>query len=223
MRMDRLTTSLQNALAESQSLALGQDHNQIDTVHVLLALMEQTSSSVKDVVRRCGGNVGALERSLRDVLQQLPTVSSPDGNIQIAPELGRLLNLADKEAQKRGDQYVSSELFLLVALEDKGAAGKTLKESGLNKENVEKAIEDMRGGESVNDANAEDSRQALDKYCIDLTERAEAGKLDPVIGRDDEIRRTIQVLQRRTKNNPVLIGPPGVGKTAVVEGLAQRI
>tara|TARA_Y100001001_G_scaffold78081_1_gene76052 strand:- start:221 stop:2806 length:2586 start_codon:yes stop_codon:yes gene_type:complete len=221
--MDRLTTSLQNALAESQSLALGQDHNQIDTVHVLLALMEQTSSSVKDVVRRCGGNVGALERSLRDVLQQLPTVSSPDGNIQIAPELGRLLNLADKEAQKRGDQYVSSELFLLVALEDKGAAGKTLKESGLNKENVEKAIEDMRGGESVNDANAEDSRQALDKYCIDLTERAEAGKLDPVIGRDDEIRRTIQVLQRRTKNNPVLIGPPGVGKTAVVEGLAQRI
>ena len=223
MRMDRLTTSLQNALAESQSLALGQDHNQIDTVHVLLALMEQTSSSVKDVVRRCGGNVGALERSLRDGLQQLPTVSSPDGNIQIAPELGRLLNLADKEAQKRGDQYVSSELFLLVALEDKGAAGKTLKESGLNKENVEKAIEDMRGGESVNDANAEDSRQALDKYCIDLTERAEAGKLDPVIGRDDEIRRTIQVLQRRTKNNPVLIGPPGVGKTAVVEGLAQRI
>ncbi len=223
MRMDRLTTSLQNALAESQSLALGQDHNQIDTGHVLLALMEQTSSSVKDVVRRCGGNVGALERSLRDVLQQLPTVSSPDGNIQIAPELGRLLNLADKEAQKRGDQYVSSELFLLVALEDKGAAGKTLKESGLNKENVEKAIEDMRGGESVNDANAEDSRQALDKYCIDLTERAEAGKLDPVIGRDDEIRRTIQVLQRRTKNNPVLIGPPGVGKTAVVEGLAQRI
>ena len=223
MRMDRLTTSLQNALAESQSLALGQDHNQIDTVHVLLALMEQTSSSVKDAVRRCGTNVAGLEKALREVLEQLPTVSSPDGNVQIAPELGRLLNLADKEAQKRGDQYVSSELFLLVALEDKGPAGKVLKDAGLNKDNVSKAIEELRGGEAVNDANAEDNRQALDKYCIDLTERAEAGKLDPVIGRDEEIRRTVQVLQRRTKNNPVLIGPPGVGKTAVVEGLAQRI
>jgi len=223
MRMDRLTTSLQNALAESQSLALGQDHNQIDTVHVLLALMEQTSSSVKEVVRRCGGNVAGLEKSLNNVMKDQPRVSSPDGNIQIAPELGRLLNLADKEAQKRGDQFVSSELFLLVALEDRGTVGKVLSEAGLNKDNVSKAIDDLRGGEKVNDANAEDNRQALDKYCIDLTERAEAGKLDPVIGRDDEIRRTIQVLQRRTKNNPVLIGPPGVGKTAVVEGLAQRI
>ena len=223
MRMDRLTTSLQNALAESQSLALGQDHNQIDTVHVLLALMEQTSSSVKEVVRRCGGNVAELEKSLRQVMQDQPRVSSPDGNIQIAPELGRLLNLADKEAQKRGDQFVASEVFLLVALDDKGAAGKVLAAAGLNKDNVNKAIQDIRGGEAVTDANAEDNRQSLDKYCIDLTERAESGKLDPVIGRDDEIRRTIQVLQRRTKNNPVLIGPPGVGKTAVVEGLAQRI
>ena len=223
MRMDRLTTSLQNALAESQSLALGQDHNQIDTVHVLLALFEQTSSTVKDVVRRCGANVAELEKALRKVMSDQPRVSNPDGNIQIAQELGRLLNLADKEAQKRGDQYVSSELFLLVALDDKGAAGKVLAAAGLTKEKTEKAIKDLRGGESVKDANAEDNRQSLDKYCIDLTERAEAGKLDPVIGRDDEIRRTIQVLQRRTKNNPVLIGPPGVGKTAVVEGLAQRI
>src|SRR5690554_850951 len=223
MRMDRLTTSLQNALAESQSLALGQDHNQIDTVHVLLALFEQTSSTVKDAVRRCGANVAELEKALRKAMSDQPRVSNPDGNIQIAPELGRLLNLADKEAQKRGDQYVSSELFLLVALDDKGATGKVLAAAGLNKDKLEQAIKDLRGGEAVKDANAEDNRQSLDKYCIDLTERAEAGKLDPVIGRDDEIRRTIQVLQRRTKNNPVLIGQPGVGKTAVVEGLAQRI
>ncbi len=223
MRMDRLTTSLQNALAESQSIALGKDHNAIDTAHVLLALFEQTDSSVKDVLRRCGANVSQLEQALRRALDDMPQVSSPDGNLQLAPELGRLLNLADKAAQKRGDQYVASEIFLLVALEDKGASGKVFKDAGLTKEKVEQAITDLRGGESVNDANAEDSRQALSKYCVDLTERAEAGKLDPVIGRDEEIRRTVQVLQRRTKNNPVLIGPPGVGKTAVVEGLAQRI
>lgn len=223
MRMDRLTTSLQNALAESQSLALGQDHNQIDTVHVLLALLEQTNSSIKDVIRRAGVNVPELERALRAVLKDQPKVSSPDGNIQLAQELGRLLNLADKDAQKRGDQFVSSEIFLLVALQDKGAAGKALADVGLKADALESSIKDMRGGESVDEANAEDNRQSLDKYCIDLTERAEEGKLDPVIGRDDEIRRTVQVLQRRTKNNPVLIGQPGVGKTAVVEGLAQRI
>jgi ATP-dependent Clp protease ATP-binding subunit ClpB len=223
MRMDRLTTSLQNALAESQSLALGQDHNQIDTVHLLLALLQQPSSSVKDIIRRAGGNTPSLNQALQRALMEQPRVSNPDGQIQVAPELGRLLNLTEKAAQKRGDQYVSSEVFLLVALQDKGAVGKLLKEAGLDAEKVGKAIDDMRGGESVNDPHAEDSRQALDKFCIDLTERAEAGKLDPVIGRDDEIRRTIQVLQRRTKNNPVLIGPPGVGKTAVVEGLAQRI
>ncbi|MFK4753290.1 ATP-dependent chaperone ClpB [Oceanobacter antarcticus] len=223
MRMDRLTTSLQNALAESQSLALGQDHNQIDTVHLLLALLQQANSSIKDVIRRVGSNVPQLEQALQRVLLDQPRVSNPDGQIQISPELGRLLNLTEKAAQKQGDQYVSSEIFLLVALEDKGAAGNALKAAGLDKDKVSKAIEDMRGGESVRDANAEDSRQGLEKYCIDLTERAEAGKLDPVIGRDDEIRRTIQVLQRRTKNNPVLIGAPGVGKTAVVEGLAQRI
>ena len=223
MRMDRLTTSLQNALAECQSIALGKDHNAIDTVHVLLALFEQTDSSVKDVLRRCGANVSQLEQALRQALDELPKVSSPDGNLQLAPELGRLLNLADKAAQQRGDQFVASEIFLLVSLEDKGAAGKVFKDAGITKEKVEQAINDLRKGESVSDANAEDSRQALSKYCVDLTERAEAGKLDPVIGRDEEIRRTVQVLQRRTKNNPVLIGPPGVGKTAVVEGLAQRI
>lgn len=223
MRMDRLTTSLQNALAESQSIALGQDHNQIDTVHVLLALFEQTDSSVKDVLRRCGANVSQTEQALRRILADQPKVSTPDGNVQLAPELGRLLNLADKEAQKGGDQFVSSEIFLLVALEERGPSGQALKDAGVTREKVEKAIKEMRGGEKVTDANAEDSRQALSKYCVDLTERAEAGKLDPVIGRDEEIRRTIQVLQRRTKNNPVLIGPPGVGKTAVVEGLAQRI
>lgn len=223
MRMDRLTTSLQNALAESQSIALGNDHNQIDSVHVLLALFEQTDSSAKDVLRRSNVKVTELEARLRKILADQPTVSSPDGNVQLAPELGRLLNLADKNAQKRGDQFVSSELFVLVALGDKGATGQALKAAGATSEALEKAITDMRGGESVNDANAEDNRQSLSKYCIDLTERAEAGKLDPVIGRDEEIRRTIQVLQRRTKNNPVLIGAPGVGKTAVVEGLAQRI
>ncbi len=223
MRMDKLTTSMQNAVAESQSIAVGNDHNQIDTVHVLLALIEQSSSTVKEVIRRCGANVGALEQQLRQALQDQPRITSPDGQVQMAPELGRLFNLADKEAKTQGDQYLSSEIFFLVALEERGAVGKALQAAGLTKEKVNKAIQDIRGGEKVTDPNAEDNRQALDKYCIDLTELAESGKLDPVIGRDDEIRRTIQVLQRRTKNNPVLIGHPGVGKTAVVEGLAQRI
>ena len=177
MRMDRLTTSLQNALAESQSIALGQDHNQIDTVHVLLALFEQTDSSVKDVLRRCGANVSNLEGRLRAILSDQPKVSSPDGNVQLAPELGRLLNLADKEAQKGGDQFVSSEIFLLVALDERGPSGQALKEAGVTRENAEKAIKDMRGGEKVTDANAEDSRQALSKYCVDLTERAEPASL----------------------------------------------
>lgn len=223
MRMDKLTTSMQNAVAESQSIAVGNDHNQIDSVHVLLALFEQSSSTVKDVVRRSGANVGALEQQLRQILQDQPRITSPDGQIQMAPELGRLLNLADKEAKNQGDQYLSSEIFFLAALEERGAVGKALQAAGLTKETVNNAIQEIRGGENVTDPNAEDNRQALDKYCIDLTELAENGKLDPVIGRDDEIRRTIQVLQRRTKNNPVLIGHPGVGKTAVVEGLAQRI
>ncbi|NRA25510.1 MAG: type VI secretion system ATPase TssH, partial [Oleispira sp.] len=220
MRMDRLTTSLQNALSEAQSLALGHDHNQIDSVHLLLALLQQTNSSVRTLLRKAGIQVSAFEQELNNILVAQPTVSSPDGNIQIAPELGRLLNLIDKEAQRRGDQFVSSELFIVVALEEKGALGKLLQQQGLTKKIIDQAIDDIRGGEQVNDANAEDNRQSLDKYCIDLTERAEQNKLDPVIGRDDEIRRTIQVLQRRTINNPVLIGAPGVGITAVVEGLA---
>lgn len=223
MRMDRLTTSFQNALAESQSLALAQNHNQIDTLHLLLALLQQTSSSVKDVLRRINTNVPKFEAGLHRALSNLPQIANPDGTIQVSPELSRLLNLTEKEASNRGDQYVSSELFLLAVLADRGEAGRLLHASGANREGVTEAIDEMRGGEAVNDASAEDSRQSLDKYCIDLTEQAEAGKLDPVIGRDDEIRRTIQVLQRRTKNNPVLIGLPGVGKTAVVEGLAQRI
>merc|ERR1711879_565987 len=223
MRMDRLTTSFQNALAESQSLALGQDHNQIDTLHLLLALLQQTSSSVKDVLRRVGVNIPQFEAALHKALSNQPRIKQPDGNIQVSQELGRLLNLTEKEASRLGDQYVSSEVFLLAALSDRGEAGHLLRQYQVNADTLSEAIKEMRGGEAVNDANAEDSRQSLEKYCIDLTERAEASKLDPVIGRDDEIRRTIQVLQRRTKNNPVLIGLPGVGKTAVVEGLAQRI
>ena len=192
-------------------------------MHLLLALLQQTNSTVRNVLRTAGIQVPGFEQALTQIMDDQPKVASPDGSIQIAPELGRLLNLIDKEAQSRGDQFVSSELFLIVALEERSAVGKLMKQQGLNKDVLNKAIDTIRGGEQVNDANAEDNRQSLDKYCIDLTERAEQNKLDPVIGRDDEIRRTIQVLQRRTKNNPVLIGAPGVGKTAVVEGLAQRI
>lgn len=223
MRMDKLTTSLQNALAESQSLAMDFRHSQIDTAHILLALLGQTDSSVRELLRACQINISRFEQTLTKVLENQAQLQSPDGNLQISPELGRLLNLADSEAKKRGDQYIASEIFLFVALDDKGATGKALQETGLTKEKLNEAIKVMRAGEAVSDPNAEDTRQALGKYCIDLTEQAENGKLDPVIGRDDEIRRTIQVLQRRTKNNPVLIGHPGVGKTAVVEGLAQRI
>lgn len=223
MRMDRLTTSLQNALAESQSLAMEHSHNQIDTAHVLLALLGQTDSTVRELLRASGVNISAFEQAMQQALNEQAKIKTPDGNLQISAELGRLLNLTEAEAKKLGDQYIASEVFLLVALQDKGAAGKALASVGLNKEKLEAAIKTMRAGEKVTDPSAEDTRQALSKYCIDLTERAESGKLDPVIGRDDEIRRTIQVLQRRTKNNPVLIGHPGVGKTAVVEGLAQRI
>ena len=196
MRMDRLTTSLQNALNEAQSLALGHDHNQIDSVHLLLALLQQTNSTVRNVLRTAGIQVPGFEQALTQIMDDQPKVASPDGSIQIAPELGRLLNLIDKEAQSRGDQFVSSELFLIGALEERSAVGKLMKQQGLNKDVLNKAIDTIRGGEQVNDANAEDNRQSLDKYCIDLTERAEQNKLDPVIGRDDEIRRTIQVLQR---------------------------
>merc|ERR1711879_1083270 len=193
------------------------------TLHLLLALLQQASSSVKDVLRRVGVNIPQFEAALHKALSNQPRIKQPDGNIQVSQELGRLLNLTEKEASRLGDQYVSSEVFLLAALSDRGEAGRLLQQYQVSTDKLVEAIKEMRGGEAVNDANAEDSRQSLEKYCIDLTERAEASKLDPVIGRDDEIRRTIQVLQRRTKNNPVLIGLPGVGKTAVVEGLAQRI
>ncbi|MFT5594373.1 MAG: ATP-dependent Clp protease ATP-binding subunit ClpB [Oceanicoccus sp.] len=223
MRMDKFTSSLQQALSDAQSLALGQDHNQIDTLHLLLALLDQTPGGIRPLLQGLSVQVTQLKAKLNEKLNQLAKVTSPDGNLSLAPELGRVLNLTDRLAQKRGDQYISSDLVLLAALEDKGEAGKVLAEFNLNKENIERAIDTVRQGESVDDPNAEENREALNKYTIDLTARAAEGKLDPVIGRDDEIRRTIQVLQRRTKNNPILIGSPGVGKTAIIEGLAQRI
>ena len=223
MRMEKFTSSLQQALSDAQSLALGHDHNQIDTLHLMQALLEQTPGGILPLLKGLGVAVAALKGQVSEKIKALPTLSSPDGNLSVSAELGRILNLCDRLAQKRGDQYISTDLFLLAALEDKGELGKILATFQLNAEKVERAIETLRAGEAVNDPNAEDNRQALDKYTVDLTARASAGKLDPVIGRDEEIRRTIQVLQRRTKNNPVLIGEPGVGKTAIIEGLAQRI
>jgi ATP-dependent Clp protease ATP-binding subunit ClpB len=223
MRMDKLTSKFQAALADAQSLALGKDHQFIEPVHLMLALLDQEGGSIKPLLSQIGVNPSAFRNDLGKELGSLATVSGSGGDVQISNSLARLLNLTDKLAQKRNDQFISSELFLLAALEEKGSLQDLFKKHGIAKKDLENAIDAIRGGEAVNDPNAEDQRQALKKYTIDLTERAEAGKLDPVIGRDDEIRRTIQVLQRRTKNNPVLIGEPGVGKTAIVEGLAQRI
>jgi ATP-dependent Clp protease ATP-binding subunit ClpB len=223
MRMDKFTTKFQQALADAQSLAVGRDNQYIDPVHLLVALLDQQGGSVRHLLDKAGVNVNLLRSQLGEALDRLPKVEGTAGEVLISNELGRLLNVTDKLAQKRGDQFISSELFVLAVLDDKGQVGTLLRNAGAVKGAIEKAIDDLRGGEKVTDANAEESRQALEKYTIDLTERAEQGKLDPVIGRDDEIRRTIQVLQRRTKNNPVLIGEPGVGKTAIVEGLAQRI
>ncbi len=223
MRMDRLTSKFQMAIADAQSLALGRDNQFIEPVHLMVAMLDQQGGSVRHVLTKAGGNVNLLRSQLGDAIDRLPKVEGTSGEIHVSSELGRLLNVTDKLAQDRDDQYISSELFLLAAIDDKGDLGNLLRDTGAVKGAVEKAIEEIRGGAQVNDPNAEDTRQALDKYTIDVTERAEQGKLDPVIGRDDEIRRTIQVLQRRTKNNPVLIGEPGVGKTAIVEGLAQRI
>ncbi|MCB1573113.1 MAG: ATP-dependent chaperone ClpB [Xanthomonadales bacterium] len=223
MRMDKLTSRFQQALADAQSLAVGRDHNMLEPVHVLVALLDQQGGSTQPMLAQAGVNVAALRTRLGQVLDRLPKVAGQEGNIGVGNDLNRLLNLTDKLAQKRGDQFIASELFVLAALEDKGEVGAALKATGGNSAALESAIERMRGGEKVEDANAEENRQALEKYCIDLTARAGSGKLDPVIGRDEEIRRVIQVLQRRTKNNPVLIGEPGVGKTAIVEGLAQRI
>jgi ATP-dependent Clp protease ATP-binding subunit ClpB len=223
MRMDKLTSRFQQALADAQSLAVGRDNNMLEPVHVMAALLNQQGGSTAPMLTQAQVNVPALQQRVNDLLERLPKVSGQEGNINLGNDLNRLLNLTDKLAQQRGDQFIASELFVLAALEDKGELGTALKAAGATKPNLEAAIDKLRGGEKVQSENAEEQRQALEKYCIDLTARAESGKLDPVIGRDEEIRRTIQVLQRRTKNNPVLIGEPGVGKTAIVEGLAQRI
>src|SRR6188474_634628 len=223
MRQDKLTSKFQIALADAQSMALGRDHQFIEPAHLMLALLDQEGGSVRPLLDKAGANLNALRSQLGQALDRLSTVEGTGGEVHFSNDLAKLLNLTDKLAQKRGDQYISSELFVLAALDDKGTLGTILRNAGVVKGALERAIEDLRGGEKVNDPNAEESRQALKKFTIDLTARAEQNKLDPVIGRDDEIRRTIQVLQRRTKNNPVLIGEPGVGKTAIVEGLAQRI
>jgi ATP-dependent Clp protease ATP-binding subunit ClpB len=223
MRTDKLTSRFQQALSDAQSLAVGRDHNLIEPVHLMVALLDQQGGSTRPLLAQAGVNVPLLRERLGEQLEKLPKVRGQEGNLSVGNDLTRLLNLTDKLAQQRGDAYIASELFVLAAVEDKGEIGRVMKAAGADKAKLEAAIEKMRGGEKVNDANAEEARQALEKYTIDLTARAESGKLDPVIGRDEEIRRTIQVLQRRTKNNPVLIGEPGVGKTAIVEGLAQRI
>ncbi len=222
MRIDKLTNQLQSALAEAQSMAIGNDHSGIEPVHLLLALLNQEGGSVRPILNRAGFDVVGLQQSLNSELQRLAKISKPIGEANLSLDLGRLMNLADRAAQKKGDQYISSEVLLMVAMEDTGSLGKTLAKFG-DISKGKNAIESVRGGDTISDPDAEMQREALDRYTVDLTERAESGKLDPVIGRDDEIRRTIQVLQRRTKNNPVLIGEPGVGKTAIVEGLAQRI
>ena len=223
MRIDKLTSKFQVALSDAQSLALGRDHQFIEPVHVLHALLNQDNSSVRPILQQAGVNLSALRSELVKALDQLPQVEGVGGDVQLSQALISLLNLCDKAAQKRKDAYISSELFLLATVAEQGPAGELLRRCGATEAGVEKAIEQARGGQNIDDPAAEDQRQALSRYTIDLTERAAQGKLDPVIGRDDEIRRTIQVLQRRTKNNPVLIGEPGVGKTAIVEGLAQRI
>ena len=223
MRLDRLTSKFQQAIADAQSLALGRDHQFIEPVHLMHALLNQDGSTVRELLNKLGINFNELRLKVTQAIERLPTVEGTGGDVQLSAAMGTLLNLCDKLAQKRKDQYISSELFVLAATEDKGTLGTILREQGVTAEALGKAIDAMRAGQQVDDPNAEDTRQALTKYTVDLTARAEAGKLDPVIGRDEEIRRCIQVLQRRTKNNPVLIGEPGVGKTAIVEGLALRI
>ncbi|WP_287600554.1 ATP-dependent chaperone ClpB [Thiothrix sp.] len=224
MRMDKLTSKFQLALQDAQSLALGRDHQFIEPAHLMIALLDQEGGSTRGLLTKADVNANQLRSKLGEALDRMSSVSGGDaGSVHVSNDLSKLLNVTDKIAQQRKDQYISSELFILAGLEDKGTLGNLLRETGATKGAVEKAIEGMRGGQTVNDPNAEDQRQALDKYTIDLTERAEQGKIDPIIGRDEEIRRMVQILQRRTKNNPVLIGEPGVGKTALVEGLAQRI
>ena len=223
MRMDKLTSKFQLALADAQSLAVGREHQFIEPVHLLAAMLDQPGGMVRHLLTKAGVNVNLLQSQLGEMLDRLSLVQGQPGDVHVSNELSRFLNVTDKLAQERNDQFITSELFLLAVVDDKGQLGEALRRAGGVRGAFEKAIEDVRGGQQVTDPNAEDTRQALEKYTVDVTERAEQGKLDPVIGRDDEIRRTIQVLQRRTKNNPVLIGEPGVGKTAIVEGLAQRI
>ncbi|KAA0949520.1 MULTISPECIES: ATP-dependent chaperone ClpB [unclassified Pseudomonas] len=223
MRIDRLTSKLQLALSDSQSLAVGLDHPAIEPAHLMQALLEQQGGSIKPLLMQVGFDINSLRKELSKELDQLPKIQNPTGDVNMSQDLARLLNQADRLAQQKGDQFISSELVLLAAMDENSKLGKLLLGQGVSKKALENAINNLRGGEAVNDPNHEESRQALDKYTVDLTKLAEEGKLDPVIGRDDEIRRTIQVLQRRTKNNPVLIGEPGVGKTAIAEGLAQRI
>ena len=223
MRMDKLTSRFQQTLSDAQSLAVGRDHNMLEPVHVMSALLEQSGGSTVPLLAQAGADVNGLRARISQAVDVLPKVRGQEGSINISNDLSRLLNLTDKLAQQRGDAFIASELFVLAALDDKGSVGEALKAAGADKSRVQAAIDKMRGGESVQSESAEETRQALEKYTIDLTARAESGKLDPVIGRDEEIRRVIQVLQRRTKNNPVLIGEPGVGKTAIAEGLAQRI
>ncbi|HAT9090759.1 TPA: ATP-dependent chaperone ClpB [Legionella pneumophila subsp. pneumophila] len=223
MRMDKLTSKFQMALADAQSLALGRDNGFIEPEHLMKALLDQQGGSCRPLLSKAGVNIPLLRTLIDQALDKLPKVSGTGGDIHISNALNRLLNLTDKLSQQRKDNFISSELFILAAINEDSNLAKILKQAGGDNKAIEKAIDELRGGETVNDPNAEEQRQALEKYTLDLTERAEQGKLDPVIGRDDEIRRTIQVLQRRTKNNPVLIGEPGVGKTAIVEGLAQRI
>ncbi|MBT8087902.1 MAG: ATP-dependent chaperone ClpB [Gammaproteobacteria bacterium] len=223
MRTDKLTSKFQMALADAQSLAVGQDHQFIEPVHVMIALLDQQGGTARGLLTKAGANVNLLRSQLGDAIDRLPKVEGAGGEMHISTDLTKLLNITDKLAQQRDDQYISSELFVLAAMDDKSPIKLVMEQAGAVRGAIEKAIDELRGGQHVNDPNAEDTRQALEKFTIDLTERAEQGKLDPIIGRDDEIRRTIQILQRRTKNNPVLIGEPGVGKTAIIEGLAQRI
>jgi len=223
MRMDKLTTKFQQALADAQSLAVGRDNQYIEPVHLMAALLDQQGGTARPLLEKAGVQVPKLRSDLAGALDRIAKVEGSGGDVLLGNDLNKLLNVTDKLAQQRGDQFISSELFVLAACDDRGELGRLLKANGATRANLEKAIEEVRGGAKVEDAGAEENRQALEKYSIDLTERATQGKLDPVIGRDDEIRRTIQVLQRRSKNNPVLIGEPGVGKTAIVEGLAQRI
>ncbi len=223
MRIDRFTSKLQLALADAQSLAVGHDHPAIEPLHLFSALLEQQGGSISPLLRQVGFDLASLRKTLAEELDKLPKIQTPTGDVNLSQDLARLLNQADRLAQQKGDQFISSELVLLAAMDENTRLGKLLLGQGVSRKALENAINNLRGGEAVNDPNAEDSRKALDKFTVDLTKRAEDGKLDPVIGRDDEIRRTIQVLQRRTKNNPVLIGEPGVGKTAIAEGLAQRI